>query len=50
MDDERISMNLPDELGWERHPRRVRANAKAKCMENNMSLSSPPHFPQAAPG
>lgn len=37
-------MNSPDELGWERDPQRVRANAKAQTHGNSRSLLSPPNF------
>ena len=53
IDAERISMNLPDKLGWKKRPRRVTANTKAKCVQITclsnpvLSLASPgmsPHF------
>lgn len=34
-------MNLPDELGWERHLQKVRANAKTQTHKTNMSFLSP---------
>ena len=44
MDVERISMNLPDERGWERHPRRVTEMQKTQMHGNNRSLLPPPHL------